>query len=351
MKNLTSASYKGFASDNWSGASPEVLQAIVDVNAGHHPAYGENDPFMDLATQKFREVFGDKSRVFFVFNGTGANVLALQQLVRSWEGVVTPHSSHLNEDEAGAPEKFSGSKLLTVYCEDGKLKPAQIEPFIQSFGFQHHSQAKLVSISQVTELGTIYTLSEIKALADFAHANNMYLHMDGARIANAAAALGCSLKEMTTDCGVDVISFGGTKNGLMFGEAVVFTDEKLAEGFQYYRKQGMQLASKMRYIIAQFITYLENDLWKRNAQNANQMARLLGEKLSAVKGISLSRPVEANGVFAIIPKDVIPELQKKYFFHVWNESKNEVRLMCSFDTNLSDVEGFVSVAAKLMNGH
>jgi threonine aldolase len=338
---------KGFASDNWSGVSPEVMQALTQINQGHHPAYGENDPLLEQAQQKFREVFGPESQVFFVYNGTGANVLSVQQLLRSWEAVVTPHSAHLNEDEAGAPEKFTGGKLLTVDCENGKIKPEQIEPFLNSYGFQHHVQAKMISISQATELGTLYSLNEIKSLADFAHAHGMYLHMDGARIANAAVALGCSLKEMTTSCGVDVLSFGGTKNGLMFGEAVVFMNNKLAEGFEYNRKQGMQLASKMRFITAQFLAYFENNLWKRNAENANNMARLLGEQLSQIPGISLSRSVEANGVFAIMPGDVIPELQRSYFFHVWNESTNEVRLMCSFDTTLEDVEGFVDAAKQL----
>lgn len=339
---------KGFASDNWSGVSPEVMQALIEVNQGHHPAYGENDPIMEAAQEKFREIFGPDSQTFFVYNGTGANVLSVQQLLRSWEAVVTPHSAHLNEDEAGAPEKFTGGKLLTVDCENGKIKPEQIEPFLSSYGFQHHVQARLISISQATELGSLYTLEEIKALADFAHKNGMYLHMDGARMANAAVALGCNFKEMTIDCGVDVLSFGGTKNGLMFGEAVVFMDKKLAEGFEYNRKQGMQLASKMRFITAQFMAYFENDLWKRNAENANQMARLLGVRLPLIEGISLSRPVEANGVFAIMPKALIPKLQDKYFFHIWNESTSEVRLMCSFDTRLEDIEGFVAEAKRLL---
>lgn len=339
---------KGFASDNWSGVSPEVMQALAEVNTGHHPAYGENDALLEQAQQKFREVFGSDSQVFFVYNGTGANVLSVQQLLRSWEAVVTPHSAHLNEDEAGAPEKFTGGKLLTVECDDGKIKPEQIKPFFNSFGFQHHVQARMISISQVTEFGTLYSLDEIKSLADFAHAHGMYLHMDGARIANAAVALGSSFKEITTDCGVDVLSFGGTKNGLMFGEAVVFFNEELAQGFEYNRKQGMQLASKMRFITAQFLAYFEKDLWKRNAENANSMAKLLGEKLASTPGISLSRPVEANGIFAVMPPALIPQLQQSYFFHVWDESRNEVRLMCSFDTTSDDIEGFVSELKKLI---
>jgi threonine aldolase len=346
--NFDASFKKGFASDNWSGVSPEVMQALQQINHGHHPAYGENDSLMEQAQNRFKEVFGQQSQTFFVYNGTGANVLAVQQLLRSWEAVVAPHSAHLNEDEGGAPEKFTGAKILTVESEDGKIRPEQIRPFLNSFGFQHHVQPRLITISQATEMGTLYTVEEIKALADFAHTNNMLLHMDGARIANAAVAMKMDFKALTADLGVDVLSFGGTKNGLMFGEAVVFMNKDLATGFEYNRKQGMQLASKMRFILVQFLSYLENDLWKRNAQNANQMAQLLGQKLNTIEGIRLSRAVEANGVFAIIPKQLIAELQKSYFFHVWNESKNEVRLMCSFDTHEDDVNGFAEVAKSLI---
>ena len=346
--NFDASFKKGFASDNWSGVSPEVMQALQQINHGHHPAYGENDSLMEQAQNRFKEVFGQQSQTFFVYNGTGANVLAVQQLLRSWEAVVAPHSAHLNEDEGGAPEKFTGAKILTVESEDGKIRPEQIRPFLNSFGFQHHVQPRLITISQATEMGTLYTVEEIKALADFAHANNMLLHMYGARIANAAVAMKIDFKAMTADLGVDVLSFGGTKNGLMFGEAVVFMNKDLATGFEYNRKQGMQLASKMRFILVQFLSYLENDLWKRNAQNANQMAQLLGQKLNTIEGIQLSRAVEANGVFAIIPKQLIAELQKSYFFHVWNENKNEVRLMCSFDTHEDDVNGFAEVAKSLI---
>jgi threonine aldolase len=345
--NFDATFRKGFASDNWSGVSNEIMLALQQINQGHHPSYGENDPLMNQAQKVFKDVFGDESQTFFVYNGTAANVLAVQQLLRSWQAVVAPHSAHMNEDEGGAPEKFTGGKILTIHSENGKILPEQVEPFLNSIGFQHHVQPKLISISQTTEMGTVYSLDEIKALADFAHENDMYLHMDGARISNAALALGCSFKEMVTETGVDVLSFGGTKNGLMFGEAVVFLNKELAGGFEYSRKQGMQLASKMRFIIVQFLTYFENDLWKRNAENANSMAGLLGKKLAAVQGLSLSRAVEANGVFAIMPKDLIAKLQKEYFFHVWNESKNEVRLMCSFDTTLDDVEGFVTAAERL----
>jgi threonine aldolase len=339
---------KGFASDNWSGVSPEIMEALSAVNQQHHPAYGENDPLEASVQQLFQEHFGADSKTFFVYNGTGANVLAVQQLLRSWQAVVAPHSAHLNEDEGGAPEKFTGGKILTVHCPDGKLHAEQVKPFLNSIGFQHHVQPKLISISQTTEMGTVYSLNEIKALADFAHANDMYLHMDGARISNAAVALGCSFRELVKDTGVDVLSFGGTKNGLMFGEAVVFMHRNLATGFEYSRKQGMQLASKMRFILAQFQTYLEKESWKSNAAAANAMAQLLGEEISKVEGIHLSRKVEANGVFAMLPKKLIPLLQKEYFFHVWNEEISEVRLMCSFDTRSEDVYGFVAAAKRLI---
>jgi len=311
MKQLNK---KGFASDNWSGVSPEVMQALSAVNTAHHPAYGENDPLLEEIQQLFKEHFGPEAVTFFVYNGTAANVLSVQQLLKSWQAVVTPHSAHLNEDEAGAPEKFTGGKLLTVHCPDGKIRPEQVEPFLNSIGFQHHVQPRLISISQVTELGTIYTTDEIKALADFAHANNMFLHMDGARIANAAVASGLTFHQMVTDTGVDVLSFGGTKNGLMFGEAVVFLKPGLADGFEYSRKQGMQLASKMRFIAAQFKAYLETGLWERNASNANAMARLLASKLESIPGISLSRPVEANGVFCHHPSGNYPFAQATVFF-------------------------------------
>lgn len=338
---------KGFASDNWSGVSPEVMEALATVNLAHHPAYGENDPLLAQVQEVFRQHFGEDSQTFFVYNGTGANVLAVQQLLRSWEAVVAPHSAHLNEDEGGAPEKFTGGKILTIHSEDGKIRPEEIKPFLNSIGFQHHVQPRLISISQATEKGTLYSCDEIKALANFAHDHNMYLHVDGARIANAAVALGVSFRQMIVDTGVDVLSFGGTKNGLMFGEAVVFLDRELAHGFEYSRKQGMQLASKMRFILAQFLVYLGTNLWERNARCANEMAKLLGEKISTVKGIKLSRPVEANGVFAIMPKALIPLLQQEYFFHVWDEATGEVRLMCSFDTNEADVIGIVDAAIRL----
>ncbi len=338
---------KSFASDNWSGVSPTILQALADANAAHHPAYGENDALLNETQQLFRQHFGQESITYFVFTGTAANVLTVRQLLRPWEAVVAAHSAHLNEDEAGSPEAISGSKILTIETHDGKIRPEQVEPFFRSFGFQHHSQPKLISISQVTEMGTVYSPDEIKQLADFAHHNGLLLHVDGARISNAAVALGCSFNEMIVQTGVDVLSFGGTKNGLMFGEAIVFMDKTLATGFEYNRKQSMQLASKMRFITVQFAAYLKQEIWKTNAENANRMARLLGDKLTEIQCVKLSRKVEANGVFVSMPQTMIENLQQHYFFHVWNEELNEVRLMCSFDTQVEDVEHFVGLASGL----
>ena len=334
---------KGFASDNWSGVCPEIMEALAEVNKGHMFAYGEGEePTTQQAIQKFKQIFGEEISVFFVYNGTAANVLGTSHLMRSYQAIVSAHSAHMNEDECGAPEKISGSKILTIDTEDGKITPSQVEPFLHSFGFQHHAQPRMISISQVTELGTVYTPDEVKALADFAHSNNLLLHMDGARISNAAVALNLDFRSFTTDVGIDVLSFGGTKNGLMFGEAVVFFNKDLAKDFEYTRKQGMQLHSKMRFISAQFSRYLTNDLWKKNAQTSNTMAQLLAKEISTIPQLTITREVDANGVFVILPKHLIPIIQKQYFFHVWNENTNEVRLMCSWDTTEEDIHGFIA---------
>lgn len=346
---------KGFASDNWSGVCPEIMETLSKVNPGHNEAYGElEDPYTISAIEKFKQHFGEDIAVFFVYNGTAANVLSISQMMRSYHAVVTVGTAHLNEDECAAPEKFIGSKILKVESEDGKLRPDHVKPFFNSFGFQHHAQPKVISISQVTELGTIYTLEEIKTLADFAHENGMYLHMDGARLSNAVVALDTDFRSMTVDAGVDALSFGGTKNGLMFGEVVIFFGKDKGDDFEYLRKQGMQLHSKMRYISAQFDRYLTDDLWKKNAQHANAMAEKLATKLADFSELKLTQEVHANGVFCIMPPELIPELQKEYFFHIWNEkpslveealasNKKEVRLMCSWDTTEEDIEGFISL--------
>jgi len=340
---------KGFASDNWSGACPEIMQALAEVNPAHNEAYGElSDPVTENAIKKFKEYFGEDIAVYFVYNGTAANVLGVGQLMRSFQAVVTAKTAHLNEDECGAPEKFIGCKILEIETENGKITRQQVEPFLSSFGFQHHSQPKVISISQVTELGTIYSKKEIKELADFAHKNSMFLHMDGARIANATASLNTNFNSITADAGVDVLSFGGTKNGLMFGEAVVFFGKEKALDFEYMRKQGMQLHSKMRFISAQFSCYLTDELWRKNALHANQMAQLLAKKLSVFPQLKITQDVKANGVFVIIPPGYIPHLRKEYFFHIWNENTSEVRLMCSWDTTEEDINRFVDLLKKLI---
>ena len=352
---------KGFASDNWSGVCPEIMQALQDANPAHNEAYGElNDPVTSEAIEKFKQHFGDDIAVFFVYNGTAANVLGISQLMNSYHAVVTVGTAHLNEDECAAPEKFMGAKILKVESEDGKIKPEQVKPFLKSFGFQHHAQPKVISISQVTELGTIYSPEEIKALAEFAHENNMFLHMDGARLSNAVVALETDFKSITVDAGVDVLSFGGTKNGLMFGEVVIFFGKNKGIDFEYLRKQGMQLHSKMRYISAQFDRYLTDNLWKKNALTANSMAKKLALSLSEFPQLIITQKVMANGVFCTMPPEIIPQLQQEYFFHVWNEKPSlvgeaamsnvkEVRLMCSWDTTEEDINGFVSLVREKLS--
>lgn len=262
---------------------------------------------------------------------------------RSWNSIICAETAHINEDECGATEKFNGFKLIPVETENGKLTVDKVRPHYRGVDFEHHSQPRVISITQVTELGTLYSIEEIKALADFAHQNNMYLHMDGARLANAAAALGCSFKQMTQDAGVDILSFGGTKNGMMYGEAIIFFNTEVANDFKYIRKQGMQLASKMRFMAAQFSRYLQDDLWLQLASHANLMANKLADAVRDIPGVILTREVEANGVFAILPSEIIPQLQEAFFFYVWDENTSEVRWMTSFDTTEDDIEQFASL--------
>ncbi len=337
---------RGFASDNNSGVHPEVIEAITKANIGHAVGYGD-DELTQSAIQKFKEVFGSKTDVFFVYNGTGANVTAIQALTHPFNSVICPETAHINVDECGAPEKHSGCKLLPVQTPDGKLTIEGIKKYMHGFGFEHHSQPKMISITQATELGTVYTIEEIKEIADYAHSHNMYLHMDGARLANAAVSLNCSFKEMTVDAGVDVLSFGGTKNGLMFGEAVLFFNQN-TDAVKYIRKQTAQLNSKMRFTAAQFLAILDKDLWKRNADHANKMAQKLAEELQGIKKIEITQKVESNGIFAIVPAKIIEPLQKEFFFYTWDESKNEVRWMTSFDTEEEEIRQFVSLIKKLL---
>ncbi len=334
---------RGFASDNNSGVHPEIMKAINDANHGHTIAYGD-DPYTEKAKTKFYEIFGNDIDVYFVFIGTAANVLGLHAATRSWNAVICAETAHINVDECGAPEKYNGFKLLTVGTPDGKLTVDLIKKHMHGFGFEHHSQPKIISITQATEMGTVYTVNEIKTLAEYAHKNNMYLHMDGARIANAAVSLELNFKEFTKDAGVDILSFGGTKNGMMYGEAIVFFNKQLGQDFKYVRKQGMQLASKMRFISAQFECYLNNNLWYNNAAHSNKMAKLLESKVKDIPQIKITQKVEANGVFAILPnRELIEDLTKEYFFYDWDESRNEVRWMCSFDTQEEDIHKFVEL--------
>lgn len=338
---------RSFASDNNSGVHPEIMQAISKANEGHVVAYGD-DPYTERAVEAFRKHFGKHVEVFFVFGGTGANVLGLKAATQPYHAVVCAETAHINVDECGAPEKFSGCKLLDVRTADGKITSDHVKPFLAHVGFEHHVQARVISISQATEMGTVYTPRELKTLATFAHKNDMVLHMDGARISNAAASLRTDLRKITTDVGVDILSFGGAKNGLMFGEAVVFFDPKLAEGFKYLRKQGTHLPSKMRFISAQFEALLRGDLWRRNAEHSNRMAQLLAAELARIPQIKLTQKVESNGVFALLPKKYVPVLQKQYFFYVWNEETSEVRFMTSFDTTEDDISDFVSLVKRTL---
>jgi threonine aldolase len=338
---------KTFASDNYSGVHPEIIDALRAANEDHAGSYGA-DPYTAQATEKFKSLFGKDAEVFFVYNGTGANVLGLTALTRSFNSVICAEAAHINVDESTAPEKFLGCKLLPIANNNGKVTAEQVRDRIQRIGDQHHPQAKVISISQASEYGTVYTASEVRSLSEVARANNMYLHMDGSRIANAAVFLGKSFREFTVDAGVDVLSFGGTKNGLMFGEAVVIFKPALSQDFMYLRKQGMQLHSKMRFISAQFDALLSNDLWKRNAVHTNTMAQMLGKALAGIRGITITQQIEANGVFAIFPRAIIEPLQKDYPFYVWNERTNEVRLMCSWDTSEEEVKSFAERVVELL---
>ncbi len=337
-----------FASDNHAGAHPEVIEAIAAANVGHVGGYGA-DGWTERAAELFRRHFGPEARAFAVFNGTAANVLAIDALTRPHEAVICAASAHLNLDECGAPERIAGVKLLTVATDHGKLAPSDLGRWEAKRGDEHHVQPRVVSIAEATELGTLYTVAELRALAGAAHERGMLLHLDGARLANAAAALGASLSELTTEAGIDAVSFGGTKNGLVLGDAVVFPRGEGAAGFEFLRKQGMQLASKMRFISAQFEALLGGDLWLRSARHANEMAARLAAAVEAIDGVLLVHPVEANGVFARLPRPAIDrllaELPGQPPFYVWDEGADVVRLMCAWDTTPEDVDGFAAAVA------
>jgi len=340
---------RSFASDNNAGVHPEVLKAIAAANHGHAVGYGD-DSYTQSAVRRFRQHFGSDVEIFIVFNGTAANCLSIKALTDSYHAVICSEAAHIYTDECGAPEKFSGCKLIPIPTTDGKLTAESVCHAYHGIGDPHHVQPRLISITQATEMGTVYKPHEITTLARFAHERGMFLHMDGARIANAAASLGQTLRQATRDLGVDVLSFGGTKNGAMGAEAVVFFDRRLSQDFLYLRKQGMQLASKMRFISVQFDALLTGDLWSKNAQHANRMARLLEKQLREIPQVKVVYKVEANGVFAKIPRRAIAKLQKRYFFYVWNEQQSVVRWMCSFDTTEQDVKQFAKFVAETVKG-
>lgn len=331
---------RSFGSDNHSGIHPLILEAIQDANADHTFAYGD-DPLTAQVVNRLRELFGPQADPYLVFNGTGANVLALRTLTRPYNAVICARTAHINVDECGAPEFQTGCKLLSVDTPDGKLTPELVATQLHGFGFQHHSQPGVVSISQPTELGTLYSVEEIRALADQAHKHGLYLHVDGARFANAVAALGVSPREMITDTGVDALSFGGTKNGMMLGEAVIFLRPELSKNAIYERKQLMQLASKMRFVAAQFNAYLRDDLWLALAARSNAAAAYLAARLEEIPEVTLTQAVQVNGLFARMPRTAAEKLRENYYFYDWDEARGEVRWMCSFDTTLEDIDGFV----------
>lgn len=332
---------RSFGSDNNSGADPRIMQALTDANSDHTIAYGD-DPWTRQAEGAIRTLLGEEEvESFFLFNGTGANVVALQACTLPFHSILCAATAHIAVDECGAPVKMTGAALKEIPTPDGKLTPDLVRPYLHGFGFEHHSQPKVIAISQTTELGTVYTPQEIKALAGLAHDHDMYLFVDGTRIANACASLNVSLRNMTVDTGVDIFTLGGTKNGLVFGEALVVLHKELAENIKYYRKQTTQLYSKMRFLSAQFIPYLNENIWLQNAARSNAAAKKLYNEINTIKGIEITRPVQSNAVFLILSREIADQLRERYFFYDWDELRNEVRLVCSWDTTGEDISDFV----------
>ena len=336
-----------FASDNNAGVHPEVLAALTAANAGHVRSYG-HDALTERARELFRTHFGPRADAWFVFNGTAANVLGLGAVTRPYQAVICSDGAHIQVDECGAPERIAGCKLLPVRCPDGKLRPADLPPLLHGVGDEHRVQPRVLSLTQATELGTVYSLEELRALVAAAHGHGLLVHLDGARLANAAVSLGLPFAACTTDLGVDLLSFGGTKNGLLGAEAVVFLQGTGGEAMAYLRKQGMQLASKMRFLAAQFVALLDGDLWQRNATHANAMARRLADRVRDVPGITITQPVQANGVFARVPPVHIPALQASAYFYVWNPEQDEVRWMTAWDTTEADVDRFATAVREIV---
>ena len=341
---MNSAARRGFASDNASGIHPEVLAAIAAINHGHAFGYG-HDAYTREVEARLKRTFGADGGAFIVFNGSGANVVGLRAVCRPWEAVICAETAHLNVDEGGAPESVGGLKLLTTATPDGKLTPDLVRPLISRIGDEHAVQPRVLSITQSTELGTLYSPDEVQALASLAHAHDMLLHIDGSRLSNAAAALGVSLAEASTGLGADLLSFGGTKNGLLAGEVIIAMRPALREPLLYLRKQSLQLASKMRFLAAQFDALLTDSLWLRNARHANSMAARLADAVGSIAGVRLTRPVQANAVFAVIPAAATAALQEHFDFYTWDENTGEVRWMCSWDTTAEDVEAFAGALA------
>ncbi|TIH38700.1 MULTISPECIES: threonine aldolase family protein [Subtercola] len=346
-QRLHDPALRGFASDNYAGVHPEMLTALAAANEGHQIAYGE-DVYTARLQHVMKQHFGDEAETFPVFNGTGANVLSLQSMLPRWGAVVCAQTAHINTDENAAPERIGGLKLLTVATPDGKLTPDLIDVEAWGWGDEHRAQPLAVSITQTTELGTLYTPDEVRAIADHVHERGMRLHMDGARLSNAAASLGVPLREFTTDAGVDVLSYGGTKNGLLYGEAVVVLDPRASEGLSYLRKMNMQLTSKMRFVSAQLIALFEDDLWLRSASHSNAMAQRLRAAVDRMPGVTLTRPTQSNAVFAIVPPGVADRLREVFRFYDWNNATGEVRWMCAFDTTEADVDAFVAALAGIL---
>ncbi|MCO1339852.1 threonine aldolase [Kocuria polaris] len=342
---------RAFASDNYSGVHPQILTALAAANEGHQGAYGTDD-YTHALGDVVEHHFGPGAVAFPVFNGTGANVTALQSLLPRWGAVVCAQTAHINVDENGAPERVGGMKLLSVPTPDGKLTPELIDREAWGYGDEHRAQPLAVSLTQSTELGTLYTVEELRAITEHAHAKGMRVHADGARLSNAAAALGLPLRDFTRDAGIDILSLGGTKNGIMFGEAVVVLspeDAALIDSMKYLRKMNMQLASKMRFISAQLVALYGGDLWLESARHANAMAARLRAGVERLDAITLTQPTQANAVFARLPKAAADAVREQYKFYDWDEAAGEVRWMCSFDTTPDDVDAFIDAITRAVS--
>ncbi|WP_294081324.1 threonine aldolase family protein [Proteiniphilum sp. UBA5384] len=339
---------RSFGSDNNSGVDPEIMQALISANSDHTIAYGD-DPWTAEAQETLRILLGEKEvEPFFLFNGTGANIVALEACTLPFHSILCASTAHIAVDECGAPVKLTGAALKEIPTPDGKLTPSLVLPYLHGFGVEHHSQPKVIAISQTTELGTVYTPQEIKVLADLAHNHEMYLFMDGTRIANACAVLDVSLRNITVDAGVDIFTLGGTKNGLMLGEVLIALRKELAENIKYYRKQTTQLYSKMRFISAQFIPYLKKNIWLENARKSNNAAQKLYKEISSIEGIKFTQSVQSNALFFILSREIAEKLRERYFFYDWDESRNEVRLVCSWDTTDEDIRDFACYLRELV---